>query len=163
MAHLTRQQYDRRRENAAQRAIDNEQTAQQNGMTAEQAELISRLCSLRHELHTNTDHVVKSDEKRIKKSILYVNADIEESGLDPMDFVPSSKDDYIDIDTIEEMYEWDEVPEPGTDEWQEWYDDNYQRIYDELETLNKNIEAYLAEIDNKYNTSYCPTGALRIF
>lgn len=163
MAHLTRQQYDRRRENAAQRAIDNEQAAQQNGMTAEQAELISRLSSLRHELHTNTDHVVKSDEKRIKMSILYVNADIEESGLDPMDFVSSSKDDYIDIDTIEEMYEWDEVPEPGTDEWQEWYDDNYQRIYDELETLNKNIEAYLAEIDNKYNTSYCPTGALRIF
>lgn len=163
MAHLNKAQYERRRENAAARNLTNEQVAVENGMTQEQAELITRLCSARHELHTNMDHVVKSDEKRIKMSILDINADIKESGLTPMSFIPSSKDDYIDIDTIDEMYEWDEVPESGTAEWQEWYDDNYQRIFDELETLNKNIEAYLAEIDKKYNTSFCPTGALRIF
>lgn len=34
--------------------------------------------------------------------------------------------------------------------------------YDEWENLNGNIEKYLAMIDKKYGTSWCPTGALRV-
>lgn len=161
MAHISKEQYDRRRENAVVRNLSNERIAVENGMTQEQAELISELCSMRHELHTNMDEVVKNDGQHIKKSILDINADIAESGLDCMSFIPSDKDDYIDIDTIDEMYEWDEVPE-SDDERQAWYDNNYQRIYDELEDLNHKIEGYLSHIDKKYRTSFCPTGALRI-
>lgn len=53
MAYLNKEQYEYRREAAATRNLKNEQTAIENGMTENQADLISRLCSLRHEYHCN--------------------------------------------------------------------------------------------------------------
>lgn len=162
MAHLTRQQYDRRRENAAQRAIDNEAMAQQNGMTAEQAEIISDLCTMRHELHACNKKALYSDNTSECRELIRLNIKIKEAGLQPMSFVPVDEYDYMDIDCFDLLYETEDVPEDD-DERDNWYDEHYEAIASQWEELNKNIEAYLAEIDNKYNTSYCPTGALRIF
>ena len=52
------------------------------------------------------------------------------------------------------IYEYgDDVPEDhNSQEFQDWYDDNYARIYSELEGINKNIEKYLSSIDAKYGT-----------
>ena len=162
MAYLSKQQYDRRRENAAQRALDNEQIAQQNGMTAQQAELISRLCSLRHDIHCNKDGIIKSDEEGYKRKILTLNEQLYNAGMGGIATVPTSTDDYIDIDTIDELREIEDVP-TDDEERQAWYDDNYERISNDLEALNTNIEHYLADIDKQYNTHYAPTGALRNF
>ena len=48
------------------------------------------------------------------------------------------------------------------EKWQSWYDEIYSKLYDEWEALNDKIENYLGEIDEKYGTSYRPTGATRI-
>ena len=163
MAYLKKEQYEYRERAAARRAADNEAVAVEHGMTEEQAELISDLCALRHELHTNMDKVTVSDnDLRIKTRLVKQNAAIRESGLKPAECMPQWEDDYIDIDDINELYECDEWPEPGTQEWQDKYDDEYARIYSELEQLNGDIEKYLAEIDKQYGTKWCPTGALRI-
>lgn len=162
MAYLSKQQYDRRRENAAQRAIDNEAQAQQNGMTAEQAELISRLCSLRHDLHTNMDEVTKTDDNMIKRDLVNLNSEIAASGLPYVECIPTETEDFIDIDTIDGLYDYGDVPKDDA-ERKQWYEENYERIYKELEDLNTNIEHYLADIDKQYNTHYAPTGALRNF
>ena len=163
MAYLSKEQYAYRREAAARRAADNEQIAVEHGMTEKQAELISELCRLRHELHTNMGKVAASDaDLCIKSKLVKLNAAIRESGLKPAECMPSDESDYIDIDDINELYEYDEWPESGTQEWQDKYDDEYARICSELEQLNGDIEKYLAEIDKQYGTSWCPTGALRI-
>lgn len=163
MAYLKKEQYEYRREAAARRAADNEQIAVEHGMTEEQAELISELCRLRHELHTNMDKVTVSDaDLRIKSKLVKLNAAIRESGLKPAECMPSDESDYIDIDDIDVLYECDEWPESGTQEWQDKYDDEYARIYSELEQLNSDIEKYLTEIDKQYGTKWCPTGVLRI-
>lgn len=164
MAYLTKEQYEYRRKSAARRAANNEQIAIENGMTEEQANLISSLCSLRHELHTNMDKVTVNDaDLRIKPRLVKLSSQIVGAGLPKVPCLPSGEGDYIDIDDINELYECDEWPESGTPEWQEKYDNEYERIYSELSQLNKDIEAYLADIDNQYGTSWCPTGALRVF
>ena len=163
MTYLKKEQYEYRRNAAARRSDDNEQIAVEHGMTEEQAGLISELCRLRHELHTNMDKVTVSDaDLRIKSRLVKLNAAIRESGLNPAGCMPADESDYIDIDDINELYECDEWPEPGTQEWQDKYDDEYARIYGELEQLNGDIEKYLAEIDKLYGTKWCPTGTLRI-
>lgn len=71
----------------------------------------------------------------------------------------------LDIDDLDGLvYEYGEdVPEDhDSEEFQNWYDDNYARIYSELEEVNKSIEKYLANIDNQYGTRWCPTEQLRI-
>ncbi len=163
MAYLNKEQYAYRRESAERRNADNEVVAVEHGMTEEQAGLISDLCRLRHELHTNMDAVTRSDDLRIKAQLVVANAAIKESGLTPVPCIPTGDGDYIDIDDIDELLEIEDWPESGTDEWQEKWNEEYSRIYDELEQLNSDIEKYLAEIDRQYGTAWCPSGALRIF
>lgn len=163
MAYLNKEQYEYRSKAAAQRNANNETIAIANGMTEEQADTISRLCSLRHELHTNMDKVTTSDSDiRIKSRLVQLASEMHELGLEPIEGVPYGECDYIDIDDINELYEIGEWPEPGTHEWQDMYDEEYSRIYGELEGLNTNIENWLAQIDKKYGTTFAPTGALRI-
>ena len=90
MAHLNKEQYAYRRESAARRNADNETVAVEHGMTEEQAGLISDLCRLRHELHTNMDAVTRSDaDLRIKAQLVAANAAIKESGLTPVPCIPT--------------------------------------------------------------------------
>lgn len=164
MAYLNKEQYAYRRESAARRNADNEAVAVEHGMTEAQAGLISDLCRLRHELHTNMDRVTRSDSNLcIKAQLVAANAAIKESGLTPVPCIPTGEGDYIDIDDLDELQEIEDWPDSGTDEWQEKWDEEYSRIYDELEQLNSDIDKYLAEIDRKYGTAWCPSGALRIF
>lgn len=62
MAYLNKQQYGYRRESAAARNLNNEEIAVQNGMTSDQAELISKLCAIRHDFHCNIDSIVKGGD-----------------------------------------------------------------------------------------------------
>lgn len=160
MAYLNQKQYDYRRESAAARNISNEDIAVENGMTEYQAELISKLCAVRHNFHCNIDNIVKSADNDSMSDIVEIEKSINESGLPELDIVSM----LLDIDDLDGLiYEYgDDVPEyHDSQEFQDWYDDNYARISSELEGINKNIEKYLSEIDAKYGTSWCPTGALR--
>lgn len=161
MAHLNQKQYDYRRESAAARNLNNEEIAVEHGMTSEQAELISKLCAVRHEFHCNIDNIVKSADNDSMSDIVEIEKSINESGLPELDIVSM----LLDIDDLDGLiYEYgDNVPEDhDSQEFQNWYDANYARIYRELEGINKSIEKYLSNIDAKYGTHWCPTGALRI-
>lgn len=161
MAYLNKQQYGYRRESAAARNLNNEDIAVQKGMTSDQASLISKLCAIRHEFHCNIDRIVKSADNDSMSDIVEIEKSINESGLPELDIVSM----LLDIDDLDGLvYEYGEdVPEDhDSEEFQNWYDDNYARIYSELEEVNKSIEKYLANIDNQYGTRWCPTGQLRI-
>lgn len=81
MAFLKKEQYEYRREAAAERNMRNELKAVDNGMTAKQAELISELCSLRHKLHCSMDSIVKDNDGDIYKRFVSLEERMEESGL----------------------------------------------------------------------------------
>lgn len=162
MAHLNQKQYDYRRESAAARNLNNEEIAVEHGMSEEQAGLISKLCAIRHNFHCNMDSLTKSSEDNSTfDEIENIEDAINESGLPQLN-VASMLIDIDDLDGL--IYEYGEdVPEDhDSEEYRDWYDDNYARIYSELEEINKNIEKYLANIDSQYGTSWCPTGALRV-
>ena len=160
MAYLNQKQYDYRRESAAARNLNNEEIAVEHGMSEEQAALISRLCAIRHEFHCNIDNIVKSADNDSMSDIVEIEKSINESGLPELDIVSM----LLDIDDLDGLiYEYgDDVPDHDSQEFQDWYDDNYARISSELERINNSIEKYLSEIDAKYGTHWCPTGALRV-
>lgn len=160
MAYLNKAQYDHRRESAAARNLTNEEIAVEHGMSEEQAALISRLCAVRHEFHCNIDNIVKSADNDSMSGIVEIEKSINDSGLPELDIVSM----LLDIDDLDGLiYEYgDDVPDHDSQEFQDWYDDNYARISSELEGINNSIEKYLSEIDAKYGTHWCPTGALRV-
>ena len=160
MAYLNRKQYDYRRESAAARNLNNEEIAVEHGMSEEQAELISKLCAIRHEFHCNIDNIVKSADNDSISDIVEIEKSINESGLPELD-ITSTLYDIDDMNGL--IYDYgDNVPENhDSQEFKDWYDDNYERIYSELEDVNKNIELYFKKIDRQYGTHWCPTGQLR--
>ena len=164
---LNKRQYEQRAISAAKRMAEN---AKNDSLTSEQHEVIASLCSYRHNLHSSMDRICQNDENGYKNELIRINSLLKEVGLTPMDFCRYNPgEDFIDIDDMQESIFF--AKEDGTyidedehpQEYQDWYDETYFSIMEKLESLNKKIENYLSEIDKKYNTSYCPTGALRIF
>lgn len=154
--------YLRKREWAARKHAANKEVGMSNGLSEKQADLLERLASLRHELHTSQDSYIHGNSDILKK-LVNVNSKLNEVGLS-MDFIPTDRSDYIDIDNIDILKEldWDnEIPESDSVEYEDWYADTYHRIYGELEELNRNIESFLREIDKRYGTEYAPTGFTR--
>lgn len=132
-------------------------------MTENQADLISRLCSLRHEYHCNLAAYTKDSESRedIRRNFARIEEEISKEGLPELD-IANTFDEVDDMDGLIYYY-GDDVPEDhDSAEFQEWYKEEYSRIYDELSDVNDTIEKYLKK-DDKYKTSFCPTGALRAF
>ena len=129
-------------------------------MSEEQAELISKLCEIRHEFHCNIDNIVKSADNDSMSDIVEIEKSINESGLPELD-ITSTLYDIDDMNGL--IYDYgDNVPEDHeSQEFQDWYDDNYERIYSEVEKVNSDIEDYLRQIDETYGTHWCPTGQLR--
>lgn len=162
MAFLKKEQYEYRREAAAERNMRNELKAVDNGMTAKQAELISELCSLRHKLHCSMDSIVKDNDGDIYKRFVSLEERMEESGLPELGG-SRTLEEMDDMDGLIFYYGEDVPQDHDSAEFQEWYKEEYSRIYDELSDVNDTIEKYLKKIDDKYKTSFCPTGTLRAF
>lgn len=163
MAKVSKEGYERKREYAGKRMKEN---AAIDTLTSEQHEALSNLASVRHELHSNKHSAIISDEYGYTSKLLSVNEEINESGLTPMSFIGfKSEGDYIDIDTISLLFETEDVPDQADNpkEYQNWYDQNYERISNELEKLNTKIEKYLADIDKKHGTNYAPGGHTRLY
>ena len=146
------------------------ENAKNDSLTSEQHEVIASLCSYRHNFHSSMDRICQNDENGQKNELIYINSQLQEVGLPVMDFCGVNVgEDYIDIDDINDAIFFAKEdgsyidPDKYPQEYQDWYDDTYDTIMQKLEDLNTNIEKYLYEIDQKYKTSYCPTGALRIF
>jgi hypothetical protein len=108
MAILKYDDYQRRRENAAKRMIDN---SKNENLTEEQHEALAELCKIRHEIHSNKKNVIISDDDNYKHKLIEINMKLVELGLPYMKFIPCGEGDYIDIDTIDGLYEYGEPPE----------------------------------------------------
>lgn len=130
-------------------------------MTDEQAGLISDLCNLRHELHTNLNSIATSGENKTLNEIDDLNERIKEAGLQGVKFSQ-------DITMIDDMYTLQDYAEDvpndhESDDFKRWYEKNHTRILNELEAVNNEIEKYLREIDSKYKTHFEPSGFQRLF
>ncbi len=164
MAKLNKEQYYRRAINAERRNANNEEIAISNGMPEHWAELVTELCRVRHEMHCNIDKLVWSSERGVREygdSIVEINFKLMESGYRYIDSLPSGEEDYIEIETIDLIYETEDLP-LDDDEREEYISAKYEELYDQWEEVNDQIEAYLCSIDKEYGTSWCPSGIQRM-
>lgn len=147
MAYLNKEAYERKAQYALNKAIENANIAELNGMTAEEIEAADIICSYRHTMHSMSAvsvHNIFSSEYDDYNRMCGEISKLTDYKLNlDTDDMPSSADEDIDPD-----YD---------------YDENVSLCADYMERINGKIENYLADIDKKYGTSYCPTGKSRIF
>lgn len=161
MAKLNKDQYFARGLAAGNRMRNNEEILSDKGVSEEVADLLSELCTLRHNIHSNIDRMIYRNESGYFEDLIRINGELKDQGFAVMDFCPTSTDSFIDIDDIY-IREEIEGMNSESEDYQDWYDDAYHEIYEQYEELNRKIEGYLADVDKKYDTNYCPTGAQRI-
>lgn len=164
MAYLTKDQYDRRRENAAKRNAANEEILVEAGWAEADAELISRVCALRHEFHCNMDRIAEfgREGSMALRELNELDEKLSDRGLPTIEGLPCE----ADMDCMDGLtyYYGEDVPEDhDSEEFREWYNEEFDRILDELNEGNNAIERYLKSIDDKYGTHFAPTGAQRIY
>ena len=166
MGYLDKNAYGNKREWVARRMSQN---AKSNSLTEEQHEALEQLCKFRHDLHCN------------QKSLFLTNSCeytyFWESVRGNNHILGRLGDVSLPILTIEGSYsvpsdyDWNDDEygeyEVGIDSEDDRYEDKYEYVFsiclDFVENVNRQIEEYLRDIDEQYETSYCPTGATRIY
>lgn len=174
-----KQVYEGKREWAARRMMAN---AEIETLTAEQHEVLEWLCTVRHELHINTDSVWDENSDALKPfdnsyGECEVNQRLKEVGLKPIEL----QFDYLSCPTVsdfdclssDEQAEWEEKADQYNEEHPDgWYHSRislwkeesweYEDFKKDMERINTNVENYLKEIDDTHGTSYCPSGYTRL-
>lgn len=145
--------YERKKEWAARRMADNKEI---ETLTEEQHELLERLCTFRHDLHTNWDSAFCSgsgDYDKYANEIcvhcvgmendLYteVKEAFGKAPFTPIDYPDDYCYDVLGYESVEEARE---------------------EAYKLFEQVNEEIEAFLYSIDKEHGTDYCPSGYTRI-
>lgn len=162
MAYLSKTQYDARRENAVERNMESSAVGIANGMTEEQADVMERMCCLRHRIHS--DKPIVSDDGNIREILAELILDTIAVGLDwdKLHNIPIEDygEPFVNIDTMDEVYEMYDAPEDGREDWTA---SHMARISSEWESVNGQIEDFMRDVDARYGTSYAPTGKQRIY
>jgi hypothetical protein len=152
MSILNKDQYQRRAENSAKRM---EIQKQISSLTEEQHDAIAKVCSMRHDLHSNLDALLISESVNFSTFNSWLCGDNDES------FNMLLKNVGIDNDLS-----WSPEDLPADDSmWSEFYsdyDEFYEEEYEIASNIHLQIENFLRKIDAEHGTSYAPTGFQRI-
>ncbi len=164
MAYFTKDVYDRKANYAAVKNAESAEIAIDNGMTSEQAEAMKRLCAIRHYIHSNYNDYYSSEgataqtindyirELEVIQSILK-DLDVPLFHIGDIDEVPNDSCFEFYLEDGEDRYD-DEVVD-------RIMNDILNEISEYFNKLNGSIEKFLSDVDEKYNTSFCPTGYAR--
>lgn len=150
MAKLTKEQYDRRRENAS---IRHEENKNITILTEEQHEIIAEVCDMRHKIHSSGDELYNMQSLFSEEATTWledINSRLVTVGLLKIDNIPRAED----IPSAEDKYCG--VIEEDKEE------ENIVNFYSLMNELNNSIEQWLRSIDKEHGTNYCPTGTHRM-
>ncbi len=160
MARLSKEAYEGKERFAGQRMAEN---AKNENLNAEQHEVLSEICRLRHELHIshrslfigeNADKLVDFLENWISNAKA-VNLPTWDYCDVNVDMLPSPID--LEIDP-EDWYDEEE----GED-YQTGFSRCFEKACAKYSEINDTIESFLRKIDETFGTDYCPSGASRLF
>lgn len=171
MAILTKEEFDKRRENAAKRNAENTNIAVENGLPREIGETLEWLCNRRHWLHcVAAESVYNSESSDYDEFYHFVQKEYDEIiTLEEYFKKPVFTVSQLTIEALPTDYDWsqcldDEEKENIYDDDEEKYRlESLSKIMDFKNNVNNQIEKFLADIDAQYKTHYAPTGNQRIY
>jgi hypothetical protein len=124
-------------------------------ISEDQAELIKRVCRLRHEIHANkTDEWIFDTESANYYSTINNISELQ-SLIGHTVFTDDEPGDY---DLIYDVPHDDYDGELEADDYRSW---SLSYIRSKIEELNNLAEEFLKDFDEKFSTNLAPTGAFR--
>lgn len=156
MGMLNKEAYERKREYAVRRMKKN---AEVKTLTEDQHDALSWLCSIRHEVHCNQSAFFYAESADSETFWNYIDDGsgtgeiaerLADADLPPLVWSFDPQDYTFDSVCYELDYTDEEIKEEA------------ERCLEMAEKFNDDIESYLAKIDKKHGTDYCPSGWTRL-
>lgn len=156
--------YDRKLQYVGKKMNENRTVSLENGLSEEQIEFIINACSMRHVMHTNINALYNM-EHSLHSSLSNWIEELPGKAAD-LNLIPLKYT--INLDNVGTAQYWDEfdgadfaeedvcVTERARQEYEEKAINNFCTIHDD-------VENWLRQIDEKYKTSFAPTGSNRMF
>lgn len=170
MAILTKEQFEKRNENAAKRNAENTNIAVENGLPREIGESLEWLCNRRHWFHSlAAEHGFNSEGTEFDAFYDFLRQN-DENFKTLRDFFHTNifEMDELAIDMLPCDADWFDVFDQKDKEYHNNDFNNFkqftcEQISEIKERINGEIEKFLQSVDDKYNTHYKPTGNQRIY
>lgn len=150
MAKLTKEQYQKRNENAVHKHEKNKKITT---LIEKQHKIIAEVCTMRHKIHSSDDELYNTESLFSNEATIWleeINLRLINAGLTKIENIPHVED----IPSTEDKYH-------GIIEEEE-EEENIENFYTIMEELNNSIEQWLRIIDNEHETNYCPIGTHRM-
>jgi len=164
MAYFSKEIYDRKNGWAENNQWESAEKAFEKGLLDEEdVRVLTEIARIRHNIHstdrTRLFNAECSDYEMFTSSYDRIRELIKGSALPEfkstinMDSLPCSEDYWL--------FDYDE----DYDSYSDWFEVSgiFDDFCEKVEEYNKEIEDYLAGIDKKFGTSFCPKGHNRIY
>lgn len=156
---------------AENKARENIQIATENGMSEEQAYAIADICKYRHDIHMTDGKSIYVGNDHISEYISNIETLIADTDLPFIQWSVDAESDWmldsdyeygaLDSDLVAEAQE--EADREGKELSEVLFEYGVEYNTKTIDAINKDIENWLMTIDEKYGTSFCPTGFSRLY
>lgn len=140
--------YSRKSIYVANKNAKNRKLAEVHGLTDDQHEALTWLCSFRHELHCNQEDLFYSESANFSDFSCQICGRLTRY-LQEVDLITDRTFDYSD--------EFFDVPSDFDCHTEEEYEQGLQQVHEFCERVDADIIEFLQEIDQRYKTEYAPT------
>lgn len=140
--------YSRKSIYVANKNTKNRKLAEVHGLTDNQHEALTWLCSFRHELHCNQEDLFYSESANFSDFSCQICGRLTRY-LQEVGLISDNKFDYSD--------EFFDVPSDFDCHSDEEYEQGLQQVHEFCERVDADIIEFLQKIDARYHTEYAPT------
>lgn len=118
-------------------------------LTSEQCDVLEKVCSFRHQLHSNPESLFYSESANYD----YFN-----------DMLRDEMSELLSSAGFENSLAYDliEIPNDHCCYSDEEYEECLCEVHEFVNGVNRDIEQFLRDVDEKYGTHYAPTGFSRL-
>ena len=132
----------------ANKNAKNRKLAEVHGLTDNQHEALTWLCSFRHELHCNQEDLFYSESANFSNFGFQICGQLNRY-LKHVDLISDNKFDYSD--------EFFDIPSDFDCSTDAEYESGLEQVHEFCERVDADIIEFLQEIDARYHTEYAPT------
>lgn len=165
-----RQMFERKAKYAENKAKSNIEIAVEHGMTNEQADAVAQICKYRHDIHMTKGADVYYGNDHIYEIITKIDDILFDNSLPEIRWTVNTDTDWITDADYENNLIDDDIISMLESEAKSTSRDMSDVIFEyadayntkTIDSINKDIEAWLTSVDEQYGTEFAPSGWSRL-
>ena len=164
MSYFDKSVYERKSDWAGKKNNEECEKGMKNGMTAEQAEAMKRLCADRHYIHTHAEELFYEESADYPRVTGLLDPDCGSTTESIWEYLKSAGFDnnlFADTSVLDDDHTYNQYEDSAEKNDEKMRQKALSECYVFIEKMNSKIENFMRSIDEKFGTEFCPSGKAR--